>query len=80
MPVEEQVRLILSRISGRNKDLIMPEMDLDTDLDIDAYSKVDVLADMEEAFIMEISDEQIDNAKTVQDLYDIVNNDMNKAT
>ena len=74
--MEDKIIEILKKYTFDDKiwDNFKPEMSLKDDLKINSARIVDIVLDMEEQFDIEISDAEIEKMKTVQDIYDILNN------
>ncbi len=68
MDYQDQARKVLSEMSGR--EALEPQMDLVADLGIDSVKALELLVKLEEAWGVEISDEDAARMGTVADIYD----------
>lgn len=59
---------VLSRVSGRARDSITPEMELVADLGIDSPRALELLIELEERLDREIGDDAATSINTVADL------------
>ena len=67
MPVEEKIKkIIVEKLSVEPDDVVMEASFVD-DLGADSLDLVELIMAMEEAFDMEISDDQAEKLQTVQD-------------
>jgi acyl carrier protein len=67
VPVEEKIRnIIVEKLSVEPDDVVMEAAFVD-DLGADSLDLVELIMAMEEAFDMEISDDQAEKLQTVQD-------------
>lgn len=64
--VTDQVVDIIATQLGYPKEQIMPEADFTTDLGFDSLEQVEFIMAAEEAFKIEIPDDEADQIKTVQ--------------
>lgn len=64
----ETALAVLARVSGRASSEIRPEMDLVGDLGIDSPRALELLLELEEAFGVEISDQEAAGMDTVGDV------------
>lgn len=68
----EQIRDILTESTGAAPEDIVPEASLAEDLDIDSLAAVELALALEDAFGIEIPDEELTALNTVQDVLDLV--------
>jgi len=71
--VEEKVKKIISEQLDIDIDEIVPEASFVDDLGADSLDLVELVMAMEEAFDLEISDEEAEKLRTVQDAIDYIN-------
>ncbi|MFY9912312.1 MAG: acyl carrier protein [Candidatus Sulfotelmatobacter sp.] len=69
MNVEDKVREIISRASGVPVSEIKPEVKL-SDLDMESLEKLECVMSLEDAFKLEINEDDLWRLKTVQDVVD----------
>ena len=67
MSVEEQVKKIVAEKLSVEPDEVVPEASFVDDLGADSLDLVELIMAMEEAFDIEISDEEAEKLQTVQD-------------
>jgi len=72
MSVEEKVMEIISQKLNLSKDQIKPEASFVDDLGADSLDLVELVMAMEEAFGMEVPDEDAEKLRTVKDVIDYV--------
>ncbi|RKX58483.1 MAG: acyl carrier protein [Thermodesulfobacteriota bacterium] len=72
MSVEEKVIEIISEKLNLSKDQIKPEASFVEDLGADSLDLVELVMAMEEAFGMEVPDEEAEKLRTVKDVIDYV--------
>jgi len=72
MSVEEKVIEIISQKLNLSKDQIKPEASFVDDLGADSLDLVELVMAMEEAFGMEVPDEEAEKLRTVKDVIDYV--------
>lgn len=72
MSVEEKVIEIISQKLNLSKDQIKPEASFVDDLGADSLDLVELVMAMEEAFGMEVPDEDAEKLRTVKDVLDYV--------
>ncbi|MCS7149158.1 MAG: acyl carrier protein [Caldimicrobium sp.] len=72
MFVEEKVIEIISQKLNLSKDQIKPEASFVDDLGADSLDLVELVMAMEEAFGMEVPDEDAEKLRTVKDVLDYV--------
>ncbi len=63
---------IIANQLGVEKDIITPEAHVVDDLGADSLDVVELIMALEEAFDVEIPDEEAENIRTVQDIYDYI--------
>lgn len=68
----EQIRDILAESTGAAAEDIVPEASLAEDLDIDSLAAVELALALEDAFGIEIPDEELTALNTVQDVLNLV--------
>lgn len=73
MSVEERVKKIIAEQLDVDADEIVPEASFVDDLGADSLDLVELVMAMEEAFDIEISDEEAEKLRTVQDAIDYIN-------
>jgi len=71
--VEERVKKIIAEQLDVDADEIVPEASFVDDLGADSLDLVELVMAMEEAFDIEISDEEAEKLRTVQDAIDYIN-------
>ena len=64
--ISEELRLDVSNIT--------PESHVVNDLNFDSLDSVQTVLELEQEFDIEVSDDEIDNIQTVQDIIDLVEN------
>ena len=64
--ISEELRLDVSNIT--------PESHVVHDLNFDSLDSVQIVLELEQEFDIEVSDDEIDNIQTVQDIIDLVEN------
>jgi len=62
----------ISEVSGVEPSELNSQTSLLNDLNLDSLAMFEIVIDLEEAFKMQISDEDIDRIKTIQDILDFV--------
>jgi len=72
MAVEEKVIEIISHKLNLSKDQVKPEASFVDDLGADSLDLVELVMAMEEAFGMEVPDEDAEKLRTVKDVIDYV--------
>ncbi len=72
MSVEEKVIEIISQKLNLSKDQIKPEASFVDDLGADSLDLVELVMAMEEAFGMEVPDEEAEKLRTVKDVIEYV--------
>jgi len=73
MSVQDKVKKIIAEKLGVDPSEVVPEASFIDDLGADSLDLVELIMSMEEAFEIEISDEDAENLKTVQDAIDYIN-------
>lgn len=73
MSVQDKVKKIIAEKLGVDPSDVVPEASFVDDLGADSLDLVELIMSMEEAFELEISDEDAENLKTVQDAIDYIN-------
>ncbi|MBO1256749.1 acyl carrier protein [Alteromonas sp. 5E99-2] len=66
----EQIKTILVDLFELDEAAIVPEAKLYEDLDIDSIDAVDLLIDLKKTIDVDISSEQFNDVKTIQDVVD----------
>jgi acyl carrier protein len=74
MSVQDKVKKIIAEKLGVDPSEVVAEASFVDDLGADSLDLVELIMSMEEAFEIEISDEDAENLKTVQDAIDYINN------
>lgn len=72
MSVEEKVVEIIAQKLNLSKDQIKPEASFVEDLGADSLDLVELVMAMEEAFGMEVPDEDAEKLRTVKDVIDYI--------
>jgi len=72
MAVEEKVKQIISEQLGIEETEITPSSSFADDLGADSLDQVQLIMALEEAFELEISDEEAEKIRTVRDVLDYV--------
>lgn len=72
MSVEERVIEIIAQKLNLSKDQIKPEASFVEDLGADSLDLVELVMAMEEAFGMEVPDEDAEKLRTVKDVIDYI--------
>ncbi len=72
MSVEEKVIEIIAEQLGVSKDKVKPEASFIDDLGADSLDLVELVMAMEEAFGLEISDEEAEKLRTVKAVIDYI--------
>ena len=72
MSVEEKVIEIISQKLNLSKDQIKPEASFVDDLGADSLDLVELVMAMEEAFGMEVPDEEAEKLRTVKDVIEYI--------
>ena len=68
MERQEVALEVLSKVSGKERSVLRPEMELVADLGIDSPKALQLLSDLEVQLKMEISDEEAAKMNTVGDI------------
>ncbi len=79
MSIEEKVIDIIVEKLNVPRDKVKPEASFVDDLGADSLDLVELVMGMEEAFGMEISDEEAEKLRTVKDVIDYVKNKKGEA-
>ncbi len=66
---ESKIIDIIANQLGVDKDIVTPEANIVDDLGADSLDVVELVMALEEAFDMEIPDEDAENIRTVQDIF-----------
>lgn len=70
----EKVKKILVDSLNIDENIIKPESRLSEDLGIDSLSAVELSLELENSFNVQLSDEELQGLKTVQDICDVLTN------
>ena len=70
MDVKQKTFEILAKVSGQGAENITPEMELVSNLNIDSPKALQLLVELEDAFEIEIEDEDAAKMDRVQDVLD----------
>jgi acyl carrier protein len=70
--VFEKIRKAMAEHLGISEDEIKLESDFQNDLGIDSLEIFEIIMDLEDEFNIEISNEDLENIKTVQDLVEYI--------
>jgi len=70
----DRITRIISEELRIPKEDIKPDSHLFDDLNFDSLDSVQIVLELENAFDIEVSDDEIDNIKTVKDIIDLVDN------
>ncbi len=73
MSVQDKVKKIIAEKLGVDPSEVVPQASFIDDLGADSLDLVELIMSMEEAFEIEISDEDAEKLKTVQDAIDYIN-------
>ncbi len=73
MSVQDKVKKIIAEKLGVDASDVVPQASFIDDLGADSLDLVELIMSMEEAFEIEISDEDAEKLKTVQDAIDYIN-------
>ncbi|NVM22055.1 MAG: acyl carrier protein [Desulfobacterales bacterium] len=73
MAIEEKVKKIVAEKLSVEPDEVVPEASFVDDLGADSLDLVELIMAMEEAFDMEISDEEAEKLQTVRDAINYIN-------
>ncbi len=73
-PVEEKIKQIIVQQLGVEESEVTPKAAFVDDLGADSLDIVELVMALEEAFDMEIPDEDAEKIRTVQDAFDYINN------
>jgi acyl carrier protein len=68
-----RVKKIIAEQLGVDESEVVPTASFVEDLNADSLDLVELIMSLEEAFSMEISDEEAENIKSVQDAVDYIN-------
>lgn len=74
--IEAKVYSIVAEKMGRDRSEIRREMSFQDDLNADSLDQVELVMELEEAFDIEISDEQAEKIKTVADAISHITSEM----
>ena len=77
--IEAQMKELLSEHLGIDQTKITPNSGILDDLGADSLDTVEIVMSIEERFSIEVSDDDMENAKTVADLIGIVERAAQKA-
>ncbi len=67
---ESKIIDIIANQLGVDKDMVTPQANIVDDLGADSLDVVELVMALEEAFDMEIPDDDAENIRTVQDIFD----------
>ncbi|HIK26118.1 MAG: acyl carrier protein [Thermosynechococcus sp. Uc] len=70
----EKVKAIVADQLSVDPEKVVPEASFAEDLNADSLDSVELIMALEEAFGVEIPDEEAEKLKTVQDVLDFINN------
>ncbi|MFN3678634.1 MAG: acyl carrier protein [Thermosynechococcus sp.] len=70
----EKVKAIVADQLSVDAEKVVPEASFAEDLNADSLDSVELIMALEEAFGIEIPDEEAEKLKTVQDVLDFINN------
>ncbi|MDR5638728.1 MULTISPECIES: acyl carrier protein [unclassified Thermosynechococcus] len=70
----EKVKAIVADQLSVDAEKVVPEASFAEDLNADSLDSVELIMALEEAFGVEIPDEEAEKLKTVQDVLDFINN------
>lgn len=70
--VYERVRKVIADQLGVDEAQVTPEASFQDDLNADSLDLVDLIMSLEEQFTLEISDEEAEKIRTVQDAVDYI--------
>ena len=76
--IHEKIKNIIVEQLGVKPEDVKPESSFIDDLGADSLDTVELVMALEESFDTEIPDEEAEKIRTVQDVYDYVNNHVQK--
>jgi acyl carrier protein len=74
MTIFERVQKLIAQELNISKDKITEESHLFDDLNFDSLDSVQIVLELEQEFDIEVSDDEIDNTRTVKDILDLIEN------
>ena len=74
---KKEINKILINITGIDEDLLNPTAILNDDLTMDSLDQIEAIMDLEKHFCIKIPDEKAESVRTIQDIYDMINQIMN---
>lgn len=69
----EEIMKIIRSVKEDSTLVITPESTLAGDLDLDSFSIVAIVSELEQVYNVSISDEELVQIKTIQDVMDLLN-------
>ena len=66
----ERVRDIIIKQLEVNEDIVKMETSFTDDLDVDSHTLIELIADFEDEFVIEIEEDKLEDMKTVKDVVD----------
>ena len=70
--MEQQVRKLVSEQLSVSESLVTPEATFAEDLGADSLDRVELVMNVEQAFGIEVPDEEAEKITTVQDMYNLI--------
>lgn len=70
--LDQEVKIMLSKLIDLELDAISDESDLFNDLEVDSLKVIDIVTQIERTYKVEVKDSQLINLRTVKDVVNIV--------
>ena len=74
MTIFERVQKLIAQELNISKDKITEESHLFDDLNFDSLDSVQIVLELENVFDIDVTDDEIDNIKTIKDIVELVEN------
>ena len=71
--IKERLRIVIAKELKVEPESIAADAHIGNDLGIDSADMISVLYDIEDEFKVEISDEEVGEISTIQEMYNVVN-------
>ncbi|MBT6227378.1 MAG: acyl carrier protein [Candidatus Scalindua sp.] len=71
--IKERLRIVIAKELKVEPESIADDAHIGNDLGIDSADMISVLYDIEDEFKVEISDEEVGEISTIQEMYNVVN-------